>query len=1101
MLNVQDLTPLAAAAESSCKEIVAQLLEAAASLERGEMPALDKLSSGLALLDADFRNLRNQGAAYAKEREQPEKAAEVESAATIEQLRQILARVEQGARDAAQAEFNSQRDLALKVLDQCRRLSHVEDPVFSPLQECWNSASDLAGAIVQCGWPDIDPALWALVSGEHPIAALIRFVESGSTLADEEWDRLRAVIAEHFGQALAIAASRGKLRIADVPPPPGSAQEVAEAPPAEETANQEAAVREPVAPPPELTSTPTHSRPAPTIITKRAAAALAVAPQLIVAAPQPQPTVVQTPPKSDGIPADVEAKVNQVLWKLLGKGPTGLAYHLAREESKQGEMRVLPPWLLRATALGPSVRFPGGEIAQLLRQDFAEFSPEVFRDGNGEWNQAIRVLCAATALRAALLAPETGASSVLYQLHFGSGLEKVFRYCEVVAIFGDRNYPLEPAALKEVQDAAAWRKEVQTLRETVEIWFARAPQMGIKYAPAAQVWRWWLQKDQLIWNLLKPIRGNNTPSISAAEHLLSKWSSMNEIDRHVRYTDRTELERRGGKDITADALFQLRRHASEALDFLRSWIELQKHSPEQEGTYGGQEIEELRRELQALQDDVLQELKTLRVENPSAAINVAGPLCETTVIRIGQLFDPLIPIPIVEPNASAILNIDLLRVPGLRISDAWGPEWNSPDAALAAMESFADSPMPSWIEAFTLCSKEGDHLSTMRILDYLSQEPQPNCGPDVIQQLQVQRDRDLRESIEELGRDAIVTRRDVEKALSFGLITERDHIEMVSRIQAVEESCDRVMEFGPQHALLSKIRGDIESRRTKQVEEARQRLAAEIPADHPACARILEVLNGSDVLTAHAYMDMVRQNMDLPASAAEHDALVEFFPERVRKIEDFLEYFFSREKKNVRDLTVQVKTRQLTGPIDMAPITGAVAERAAAAVEAWFEAKKERSLSGTLDKYIRELLGFLGFQGAVVSPDRSRRGVWMNARTVPLTQREQCPVPRYGSEAKGHYRVLCVWERPNEEDLVNEIGDALSEPVIVFFFGRLTEQRRRNLARLCRERHRTFLVLDEILLFHLCGVAGSRLPIFFIDICIKNAIIDAEACIYAQTEG
>jgi hypothetical protein len=84
--------------------------------------------------------------------------------------------------------------------------------------------------------------------------------------------------------------------------------------------------------------------------------------------------------------------------------------------------------------------------------------------------------------------------------------------------------------------------------------------------------------------------------------------------------------------------------------------------------------------------------------------------------------------------------------------------------------------------------------------------------------------------------------------------------------------------------------------------------------------------------------------------------LIDFFPERVRKIEDFLEYFFSREKKSVRDLAIQVKTRQLTGPIDMAPITGAVAERAGAAVEAWFEAKKERSSTGTLNKYIRELL-------------------------------------------------------------------------------------------------------------------------------------------------
>jgi len=1064
--------------------MAAQLLEGADSLSRGEVCAFNTLSSGLALLEADFRHLRTQVAAYAMDQDQPEKAAEAESASTLTQFGLILAGIEQGVRDAAQVEFNSQRDMALRVLHKCQRLSHADDPAFPLLQQCWKTAGELASAIGQCERPNGDPVVATvakLVSGEHPIAALVRFVESGLALADEEWERLRTAIAEHFGQALAIAASRDKLRITDTsePPPRDAAHEHVEAPASEETPSEVAPVSRPVAPPTGPLSSSTDSRPASTITTAPATPAIAMVSQSVATAPPPQAAVVPAPVEPAENRADVEAKVNRVLWKLIGKGHTGLAYHLALEQSKQAEGCVLPPWLLRATALGPCVRFPGGEIAQLLRQDLAEFSPKIFREGNGEWNQSIRLLCAAAALRAALLAPETEASSVLYQLHFGAGLEQLYRYCELVANFGDRNYPLDPAALKQVQDATAWRKELQDLRERVEIWFSRAPQMGIKYAPAAKVWRWWLQKDRLIWNLVKPIRGNDTPNISAAEHLLSKWSNMNEIDRHVRYTDRTELERRGGKDITADALFQIRRHTTEGLDFLRSWIELQRHSPEQAGSYSGQEIEALRRELQPLQENVLQELQTLRAENSSTAINVVGPLCETTVMRIGQLFDPLVPIPITEPNASALLNTDLLRVPGLQITEGWEPQWASPDSALETVEPFADRPMPTWIEAFGLRSKEGDHRSTMRMLEYLNQEPQPNCGPDVTQQLQLQRDRDLRQAVEELGRDAVAVRREVEKALSFGLITERDHIEMVSLIQAVEESCDRVLDFGPQRALLSGTREDIEARRTKQVEEARQRLEAEIPTDHPACARILEALNGSDVLTAHAYMDMVRQNMDLPELAAAHDALTDFFPERVRKIEDFLESFFSKEKRNVRDLATQVKTRQFTGPIDMAPITGAAAERAAAGVEAWFEAKKERSSSGTLDKHIRELFGFLGFQGAVVSPDRSRRGVWMNVRTVPLTQREQCPIPRYGSEAKGHYRVLCVWERPNEEDLVNEIGDALSEPVIVFFFGRLTEQRRRNLARLCRERRRTFLVLDEILILHLCGVAGSRLPVFF----------------------
>ena len=176
-----------------------------------------------------------------------------------------------------------------------------------------------------------------------------------------------------------------------------------------------------------------------------------------------------------------------------------MAYQLAKYvESEMPAGTVVPSWLVRAAALGSHVRFSGGEIAHTLREDFALFSAACFREDGSEWDDSIRLLAAASALRSGLLAPETGASGLLYQLHFGARAEHLFQYCQAVAAFGDHNHPLDAAALKTVQDAAAWRAEVERLRSEVEAWFARAPQMTIKYAPAGQVWRRWLQKDQLI---------------------------------------------------------------------------------------------------------------------------------------------------------------------------------------------------------------------------------------------------------------------------------------------------------------------------------------------------------------------------------------------------------------------------------------------------------------------------------------------------------------------------------------------------------------------------------------------------------------------------
>ena len=52
-------------------------------------------------------------------------------------------------------------------------------------------------------------------------------------------------------------------------------------------------------------------------------------------------------------------------------------------------------------------------------------------------------------------------------------------------------------------------------------------------------------------------------------------------------------------------------------------------------------------------------------------------------------------------------------------------------------------------------------------------------------------------------------------------------------------------------------------------------------------------------------------------------------------------------------------------------------------------------------------------------------------------------------------------------------------PIFVLYFGRMTEQRRRDLAWLCRERRQMLLVLDETLLFCLCQERGLRLPVMF----------------------
>jgi hypothetical protein len=98
----------------------------------------------------------------------------------------------------------------------------------------------------------------------------------------------------------------------------------------------------------------------------------------------------------------------------------------------------------------------------------------------------------------------------------------------------------------------------------------------------------------------------------------------------------------------------------------------------------------------------------------------------------------------------------------------------------------------------------------------------------------------------------------------------------------------------------------------------------------------------------------------------------------------------------------------------------------------------------------------------------------------PIADRTVCPVAEFGSRAEGRYRGVAVWKPVSEEDLVRLVGETtLGRPTIVFYFERLKERQRRMLARLSREKRRSFVVLDELLLLSLAMEPRSRLSAFF----------------------
>lgn len=162
-----------------------------------------------------------------------------------------------------------------------------------------------------------------------------------------------------------------------------------------------------------------------------------------------------------------------LIWQLLREEKLGIAFHLARRlEIQSPDLQPrLPSWLIRALVVGRHMRSDVGygELAKTLMTNFAN-SDSCFVDGEDEWNQALSLLLAASGLRPALLAPNTGAASVLHSLRLGEGLNQLHEYCQTIANYGAQLQLLDVIALKKVKEQVAWQQALEDLRQKVEHW-------------------------------------------------------------------------------------------------------------------------------------------------------------------------------------------------------------------------------------------------------------------------------------------------------------------------------------------------------------------------------------------------------------------------------------------------------------------------------------------------------------------------------------------------------------------------------------------------------------------------------------------------------
>ncbi len=1105
--NSADLLKQLTALEDVFSQLEKRLSEASRKLLNPGIPISQKLIQELDESHKKFIQLRDKVLEVA-EYLAVSTTLKVEEIGSLADIKSVLERVDLAEKQKSAIALV--RDSALRVLERILAIAHRVESNFQSLLECQEKARELQRAISESQESDLHPDTQLLADGNHPFSKLLILITEWEEADDERLDSLEDAVTASFGKTLARAAGRGKLTlqaeaVPDLPAvstnnnldetslvdePESETVLILEQLPAAElnAVLTEEAIAQPTTenildiPPIELpTSTQINQQDSENKQGKE------VENQGNKKREEKQPLysssrndTAQTIAQSILDDPDIERPtvLRDLVWRLILEDKLSLAFHLARcfEQQYSNFEPHLPPQLIRAVLLGQNLRYDVGygKLANLLKDDFTSYTASYSLPDKSEWNQAASLLLAAAAMRPSLLAPNTGAKHLLQQLHFGkSGLAKLYDYCEIIAKYGDGQRALDIKAIKKAKDQADVQKSLDELHQNIEAWWFQAQKKDMIYPPAKKVWQDWLKPDELIHSLVFPVLQKDLSKLSALKQKVNQLSDESQIDSEIEKTDR-KIRSSRRDSMMGKAVIQFRDRVREPVDLVRKWIEIQESCLDKKDNYLQKEAKLLKQDIEKLQDIVLQELDTFEATKPPVFILAGIACCRKAVKDIGNLFDPDTELPTAEPYLKHILHADLLRMPSIPIDDAWELDMANPEAGIDGILELVKNDIWDWQQAFDLqsyvCSLTtvGNHEATAQIIEYLEHNPESTLD---LAQLKDERNNRIEECQGILQAQVETTSKQLESAVAFGLLRETDRTAYAAQIQSIKNALETTRLFSGKIDLLRAIGEGINAKRQEQIDRVSEQLESlqQTGIADADRTRICSVLDRGDILTAEEYIDMLKKGRSLPEQEKKRDAFKDFFEDKYAAIEKVLQEY--KKQELIADISKGKSIAKIKMP------QGAQAKKAAEMLDAWFAAKGRNQAT---EKDAHQILSNLGFNIKSLTFKKSGQYTWIDVNSEPISDPNRCPVSAYGSAANGHYRILCVWDRPNEQDLLNAVGDtALGGSIFVFHFGQMTVKRRRDLADLCRQRRSTFIVIDDVLMLYLCGEQKTRLPVLF----------------------
>lgn len=784
------------------------------------------------------------------------------------------------------------------------------------------------------------------------------------------------------------------------------------------------------------------------------------------------------------------------LWSLIAEDDLPAAYWLAKSLTSRDLTAPAPDWLLAAIQGARWLSPDSKEFANDLLEIATNHQPAT----DGASSDVQKMLGLAAALRPVLIAPYSG---LIDWLTVPSSCPALHEVVTRISAFASRGIIVRPETLLGITGAEERQAKLRDTVSTAERWLQEAPQRRMKVRRAAAVWRHLTGPKGELYKLVLPVTEDRRRDVDSIRSHLERWRSRSDILNKIDQIDAELMGMAKPRPIVGAARKQLISGVREASQLVQQWCDAvgEERDIEARGDWLFEQVVALRNTTQAALPNIEVALSELSSLTQPASVAAAAFCLRRAIYQLCETLDLSI-----ETSSESLdtymwdwfrrdtddlhvaLSRRLLWLPNIPLDDDGQPlDHAVPKIASSLRDTYARR--QTLTEAFEERLRNQDY----RFVNVLQYVVATETNTEDFQQ----RYQDALEGSRAALYDNISsTQSAIEQAVVDGIIDEEQRAEYGAIVEAVTD--EDVLNFPPKYERLRDVRESISAARQRRLHELRsiwEGLQEDLTDSHLKPAQqelvyehVTETLRQKDTRVVEECLAHLTKVLDggsefeetlFSPPAMPRDELMEF-TEVAPRIEEWL-----RHSKNLSQVASEIQRGRTKADISFRSAPKTRRNEAYQAIQAWRRLKQHRSPSDEhTPPAVATLLRYLGFtlqgrQGRAVEMEKQGRD-WGHLRASMSASDLARPIPQFGSDARGEYDVVCLWERPGADTIAARLRELrlTRHSVLVLYLGRLTRRQRRDVTRVSRERGIMLAVLDETLLIYLAQERDARLPTF-----------------------